>query len=171
MHTYTRRTRVDAPLEDVWAFHSRIEGLTAVTPDWMGLRVEHVVGPDGEDNPPELLTGCRIRMSVRPFGIGPRQRWLARIVERTREEGRAQFVDIMEEGPFARWQHTHQFFADGGETVLVDRVEYELPVADVLGSLAIVGFEPMFRYRHRALKRHLSSEGLDTTIEGGPDAD
>lgn len=171
MHTYTRRTRIDAPLEDVWAFHSRIEGLTAVTPNWMGLRVERVVGPDGAADPPELLTGCRIRMSVRPFGIGPRQRWVARIVERTREEGRAQFVDIMEEGPFARWQHTHQFFADGGETVLVDRVEYALPVADVLGPLAIVGFEPMFRYRHRALKQHVFSETIEASSQGESDAD
>jgi ligand-binding SRPBCC domain-containing protein len=155
MATYQRRTRVRAPLSEVWAFHSRIEGLTAVTPGWMNLRVERIEGPDGEPDPEILETGSRIQMSIRPFGIGPRQRWTSRIVERSEADGWARFRDTMEQGPFDRWRHTHQFFADGDETVLVDRVEYELPTAKPLGPLAVVGFEPMFRYRHRKTKRLL----------------
>jgi ligand-binding SRPBCC domain-containing protein len=155
MATYQRRTRVNAPLSKIWDFHSRVEGLTAVTPDWMNLRVEYMEGPDGEPDPEILETGSRIELSMRPFGIGPRQRWTSRIVERAEGEGWARFRDTMEQGPFDYWRHTHQFFADGDETVLVDRVEYELPVASELGPLAVVGFEPMFRYRHRETKRLL----------------
>lgn len=155
MATYQRRTRVRAPLSDVWAFHTRINGLTSVTPEWMNIRVECVVGPDGEADPEELLTGSRIQLSVRPSGIGPRQRWTSRIVERAEGEGWARFRDTMERGPFEHWRHTHQLFADGDETILVDRVEYDLPVAKALGPLAVVGFEPMFRYRHRQTRRLL----------------
>jgi ligand-binding SRPBCC domain-containing protein len=155
MATYQRRTRIEAPLSEVWVFHSRIDGLTALTPNWMNMRVERIVGPDSEEDPETLLTGSRIDLSVRPLNVGPRQRWTSVIEERAEGEGWARFRDTMEEGPFDYWRHTHQFFGDGDDTVLVDRVEYELPVARPLGPMAVVGFEPMFRYRHRQTKKLL----------------
>lgn len=161
MSVYRRRTRVAAPLDEVWSFHSRIEGLEALTPGWMGLSVEAVRGPDDEPDPEVLEAGARVRMAMRPLGVGPRQRWVSRITERKREPGRAWFVDRMEGGPFRSWEHTHLFFADGDETVVEDRVAYELPFGDVgrtLGPLARVGFEPMFRYRHRRTRELLEGE-------------
>ncbi|MFB6302132.1 MAG: SRPBCC family protein [Haloferacaceae archaeon] len=158
MSVYRRRTRVAAPLEEVWSFHSRIEGVEALTPEWMGLSVDAVRGPEGEPNPEVLEAGSRIRMSMQPFGAGPRQRWVSHVTERERREGRAWFVDRMEGGPFRSWEHTHLFFADGDGTVVEDRVEYELPFGDVgraLAPFARVGFEPMFRYRHRRTREIL----------------
>ena len=156
MSRYRRRTRVAAPLEDVWAFHSRIGGLEALTPGWMNLRVEAVRGPDGDDNPDVLETGTQIRLSTRPFDVGPRQEFVSRIVVREEGEGTARFVDDMLDGPFRHWEHTHRFFADGDETIVEDDVEYAFPVADgILGPLAVVGFEPMFRYRHRKTRQLL----------------
>jgi len=159
MATYQRETRVRAPLEDVWAFHSTVDGLVALTPDWMGMRVESIVGPDGERDPDILDTGAEIRASVRPFGVGSRQRWTSRIVERESGEGVARFRDEMIGGPFARWVHTHSFFAaEGGETLARDRIEYELPggaAGRAVSPLAVVGFEPMFRYRHRRMRELL----------------
>lgn len=157
MPTYRRSTRVRAPLEEVWEFHSRIDGLEALTPAFMNLRVDAVVGPDGERDPGVLEAGARAYSSIRPFGVGPRQRWLSVITDRHEEEGAAYFVDEMEEGPFPHWRHAHRFFADGGETVVDDRVEYELPI--VPGPLAEyvgrIGLEPMFRHRHRTTKELL----------------
>jgi len=152
MAVYQRRMRVAAPLDEVWDFHSRASGLEALTPGWMNLRIEGVVGPDGDPDPAILETGSRIDASLRPFGVGPRQRWTSVITERERDDGTAYFRDEMEGGPFRRWEHTHRFFADGAETVVDDRVVYDLPlgpVSDAVGSLARIGFEPMFRYRHR----------------------
>jgi len=151
MAVYQRRTRVAAPLSEVWDFHSRVSGLEALTPGWMNLRIEAVTGPDGEPDPEILKTGSRIDSSLRPFGVGPRQRWTSVITERERADGMAYFRDEMEGGPFSRWEHTHRFFADGDETVVDDRVVYDLPLgpaSDAVGALARVGFEPMFRYRH-----------------------
>ncbi|MFB6220027.1 MAG: SRPBCC family protein [Halolamina sp.] len=157
MPTYTRRTRVPAPLSDVWAFHSRVEGLEALTPDFLHLEIGAVRGPDGGSDPEVLVEGSEIEMSLRPFGVAPRQRWVSRITEREEREGRAWFRDEMLDGPFPTWVHTHLFFADGDETVLEDRVEYELPLGPLkglLGPVGVVGFEPMFRDRHRRTREH-----------------
>ena len=158
MPVYSRETFVRAPLSTVWEFHSRIAGLEALTPDFTNLRVEAVRGPDGEPNPEVLEAGTEISMSMRPFGVGSRQRWTSVITERREDEGAAMFRDVMRGGPFRHWEHTHHFFARDGGTRVVDRVEYRLPMGelgDFLGPFAWVGFEPMFRYRHRRTKELL----------------
>jgi ligand-binding SRPBCC domain-containing protein len=158
MPTYERSTRVAAPFEDVWEFHSNEQGLIALTPDWMNLEIEDVRGPDGEPDPAVLGTGSVIESSVRPLGLGPRQGWTSEITARDRSEGSAYFRDVMTDGPFREWRHTHMFYADDGTTVVRDRVEYRLPLGglgDALGPLATVGFEPMFRYRHRETRELL----------------
>lgn len=169
MPTYSRETWIPAPLDVVWEFHSTVEGLLRLTPGWMRLRVEAVKLPDAADGTEEidenpetavLVAGTQIRMSVRPFGIGPRRRWTSRIVERKRGEGSAYFVDDMSDGPFRSWEHTHAFFADGDGTLLRDTVRYRLPfglVGDAIGPLATVGFEPMFRDRHARTRELLGA--------------
>lgn len=167
MPSYERRTTIAAPFEDAWQFHSGIEGLESVTPDWMGLRVESMLGPDGERDPERLEAGTEISLSMRPFGVGPRQHWTSLIIDRERGDDAAYFRDEMVHGPFDRWRHTHAFYADGGDsadderTILQDHVEYELPGAGIagLGSLinaatpvSQIGFEAMFRARHRKTK-------------------
>jgi ligand-binding SRPBCC domain-containing protein len=174
MATYRRRTRIDAPLAAVWAFHSRINGLEALTPGWMGLRVEGVVGPDGDPDPTELVEGSEISMASRPFGIAPESRWLSRIVARERDAGYRMFRDDMLGGPFALWVHTHEFYGDGDETVLIDTVEYEVPagaVGPLVDRLAVVGFEPMFRYRHRQTKALLEGGSMPDWLPALDDAD
>jgi ligand-binding SRPBCC domain-containing protein len=158
MENYERSVRVAAPLATVWEFHSTEKGLEALTPDWMRMRVESVRGPDGEPNPAVLEAGSTLEASVRPFGVGPRQGWTSEIVERDHTGGSAYFRDVMSDGPFAFWEHTHLFFADGEETIVTDSVSYELPLGRLgaaVGPLAVVGFEPMFRFRHRRTKNLL----------------
>lgn len=158
MAIYRRETWIDAPFEEVWAFHSRTEGLEALTPGFMRLEIDRVTGPDGDPDPEELEAGSRIEMSMRPFGVGPRQHIVSVITERTREDGAGSFRDVMESGPFPEWEHTHQFFADGDRTRLVDRVEYSLPggpLGRAVSPLGQLGLAPMFRGRHRTTKRLL----------------
>jgi len=158
MTTYRRETRVEAPIDDVWAFHSTTDGLESLTPGFMNLEIERVTGPDGEDAPDILEAGSRLELSVRPFGIGPRQRMVSVIVDRERTDGAAMFRDIMESGPFPEWEHTHRFFADGDATILSDRVEYRLPggsLGRAVSPLGRLGLEPMFRGRHRTTRELL----------------
>ncbi|KAB1188270.1 MULTISPECIES: SRPBCC family protein [Haloferax] len=158
MPVYQRRTRVAAPLERVWEFHSDISGLEALTPEWMNLEIVAVRGPDTDEAPEELVAGTEIEMSMQPFGVGPRQQWVSRILGRNKDERTAWFRDDMAGGPFREWVHTHRFVADGDETIIDDRVEYELPfgpLGQLAGVFGGVGFEPMFRERHRRTKAAL----------------
>jgi len=160
MATYEHSTTVAADLGSVWKFHSTVEGLVALTPDWMRMRVESLTGPGGAplDRGDVLEVGSRVSLSVRPFGVGPRQGWTSEITARERDEGAALFRDEMVDGPFDRWRHTHAFYANGEETLLRDRIEYRLPVGGLgplVDPLAVVGFEPMFRDRHRRTRRAL----------------
>ncbi|WP_049925469.1 SRPBCC family protein [Halopiger goleimassiliensis] len=158
MASYDRRTTVDAPLEEVWAFHSSPAGLERLTPDWMNLLVEAAVGPDGERDPAVLEAGSELSLSVRPFGIGPRQYVRSAITERERAGGRAYFRDELVDGPFDRWEHTHAFFADGDRTIVRDHVVYDLPYGSLgrfATPLSTVGFEATFRDRHRRTKAAL----------------
>jgi ligand-binding SRPBCC domain-containing protein len=156
MAVYERSTVVSAPLEDVWEVHSTIDGLLALTPGWMNMRVEAVRGPGGDPDPEVLEAGAEIDMAVRPLGVAPRQTWTSRIVERAHEGDSAYFRDEMRDGPFGRWLHTHQFEAVEGGTRITDHVEYELgrPLG-ALSGLAWPGFEAMFTYRHRRTKAHI----------------
>jgi ligand-binding SRPBCC domain-containing protein len=164
MATYERSVRVEAPFETVWEFHSDERGLVALTPDWMHLEVERTRGPDGEPDPEVLEAGAVVESSVRPFGVGPRQSWVSEIVARDHSPGSAYFRDVMSDGPFAEWVHTHLFYADDGATIVRDSVDYELPFG-VLGRAVApfsrVGFEPMFRFRHRETKRLLEDGSTD----------
>lgn len=158
MARYRRWTRIRAPLDAVWSFHSRIDGLTAVTPAWLGLRVEWVRGPDGRRDPDGLQLGTTVGLSMRPFGIGPRQHWTSGIVGRERRDEAAWFRDEMVEGPFPRWEHTHRLVATDSGTILADYVEYDLP--HVPGALAWIGrpgFELVFADRQRRTRALLEA--------------
>lgn len=116
------------------------------------MRVERVVGPAGEAAVEVLEEGSEVVLSVRPFGVGPRQRWTSRIVESHRSDDRAHFVDRMIDGPFPHWEHTHQFVAEDGGTVLRDRIDWQLPggpLGKLAAHLGVVGLALMFRFRHR----------------------
>lgn len=152
MASYERETYVDAPLDRVWEFHSRAEGLEALTPGWMGLEVVAVRDPDSGPDPDVLATGSEVDVRVRPFGVGPARGWTSRIVHRERDDGVAVLRDRMIGGPFAHWVHTHGFAAENGGTRVRDAVSYDLvdgSVGRAVSPIAAAGLEPMFRYRHR----------------------
>jgi ligand-binding SRPBCC domain-containing protein len=47
------------------------------------------------------------------------------------------FVDVQEKGPYKKWRHEHTFEAIDGQTLMKDRVRYELPVG-ILGDVVHV---------------------------------
>jgi ligand-binding SRPBCC domain-containing protein len=161
VETYERATRVRAPLADVLEFHSSADGLVALTPSWVELRIEAVTGPDGEPDPEILEPGSAVTSSMSPLGVLPRQRWVSEIVDRTTGDEVAGFTDVMVDGPFPEWTHHHRFVDDGDGTIVYDRVEYELPggpLGDALAPLGFLGFEPMFRFRHRRTRELLETD-------------
>lgn len=158
MHSFERLTHIEAPFETVWQFHSEPTGLDRLTPDWVGLRFERAVGPDGTTIDPALEPGVRLTYSARPLGIGPRTETTARIVDRWHEGNRAEFRDELVDGPFSQWEHSHSFLGTDDGTIVRDRVEFALPggqLGTALEPLFEVGLAVAFWGRHRRTKRLL----------------
>ena len=148
----------DAPLEQVWQLHTTGTGLAQLTPSVADLRIEAVRG--GESDEP-LPKGAELDISTNPARIGGRDHWTAVITESTADVDRALFRDEMREGPFPTWVHTHRFESVyDDETVMRDRIEYRLPTVagDFVSPLAVVGFEPVFAYRHWKARRILDAK-------------
>ena len=162
MPEYERLTRIDAPLETVWAFHDRPDGLEILTPASVGLRFESAVGPDGATIDDEIRPGADLVYSIDPFGIGYRREVEATIVDRWQSDDRAGFTDVLQDVPGVSWRHTHELIADGDATILRDHVEYGLEIdwiERLSEPLVTVGLGIAFRDRHRRTKARL--EGAD----------
>jgi Uncharacterized conserved protein len=158
MPVFEYESRVDAPLDDVWDFHSRVRGLTELTPGWMRLTVEATTGPNGGSDPEILEEGSSVDVSLKPLGVFPRVSWRSDIIEREREGDEAYFLDEMSNGPFKRWRHTHSFEEQDDGTIVHDRVEYALPLW-MLGRAGSPFFRlnarMMFRQRHKRTRELL----------------
>jgi len=145
------RTRIEAPAEDVFRWHTRPGALERLTPPWEPVEVVERTG--GINN------GDRVVLRVR---LGPfSQKWVAE--HRDYLEGR-QFRDIQREGPFAHWEHTHCFEPDGPTACyLDDRIEYVLPfgaLGDKVGQQFVQRkLERTFRYRHAVTAADVTAHG------------
>ncbi len=133
--------------DTVYAWHTRPGAMERLVPHWEELNVLDRQGVFGAGS---------VTFEI---GVGPlRQRWKA--VYKDTIPGR-QFVDLQEEGPFARWAHTHLFDPVGPDRCRVtDKVEYELPFGPA-GNLAAGAVEQRiaraFRFRHTTLLDDLVS--------------
>jgi uncharacterized protein (TIGR01777 family) len=132
------RTVIDAPLEDTFAFFSKATNLGVITPAAMQFSIQGQV--------PHMAAGAVIDYRVR---IGPLPvRWRTRIT--SWEPGRS-FADLQEKGPYRFWWHEHTFQADGGRTVMEDRVYYTPPLGFIgrLANRIFIGstLRKIFQYR------------------------
>lgn len=158
MLRFRRATLVDASLEAVWAFHSSIDGLRALTPAVSGLEIGAVTGPDGTESPDPLVVGTEIEMRVRPLGVVPGPGWTSRIAEREREDGSAHFTDVVIDGPLDRWEHTHRFVAVEEGTIVIDALELALPPRlRALAPLVRTALWALFVHRHRRTRTLLAA--------------
>lgn len=148
IRTFHKRTRVDAPASDVFAWHARHGALERLTPPWDQVEVLERTG--GIDDGGSVV----LRVSVGPFSL----RWTAKHTDYREGE---MFRDEQQSGPFARWSHTHLFEPDGpSSSYLIDQIEYELPFGSI-GSVAAgravkSRLKEMFSYRHRLTEQDVA---------------
>jgi uncharacterized protein len=139
--TYTKRTRIEAPALEVFAWHARPGAFERLTPPWAPVEVVDRTGG--------IEDGARV---VLRLPIGPlRLRWL---VEHGGFQAGRQFRDVQLTGPFAHWEHTHRFHPAGAAACdLEDHVEYRLPLGPLghllAGTLSQRRLARLFDYRHR----------------------
>jgi len=140
MLQFERSVWIDAPVEDVFAFHERPDALQKLTPPGQPVSlVSHTGG---------IETGARVVLRL-GFGLLSIQ-WMAL---HTGYEKNCFFEDTQVSGPFRSWKHQHRFKAEGNGTRLIDQIDFELyggRAAEVLfGGLIQAQLEKMFAYRHK----------------------
>jgi len=154
---------VPAPLDEVWKFNTHPSNLARITPPFYHLQVPMDVVAE---------KGTLFTITMSPYGLPMKLRWLSRIEDVQSQGDSRFFVDSQEKGPFAYWRHLHSF-EKGSErlrgqrsesevkvhesgTWIRDDVEYALPFG-FLGGLAHRiyirrSLEEMFSFRVQKLR-------------------
>lgn len=149
MSTYYYKSMQWLPVsvEEAWKFFSSARNLATITPDDMKFRITSDLQQG------EIYEGMLIEYSVRPlFGIPVF--WRTKITEVNAPKV---FKDSQLKGPFALWEHTHTFTAQGNGTLMQDTIKYRLPFG-VLGRLVhrlVVKkrIDDIFSYRRKVLEK------------------
>ncbi|MEO7413183.1 MAG: TIGR01777 family oxidoreductase [Opitutaceae bacterium] len=146
---FTLSSRIARPAAEVFAWHERPGALQRLCPPW-----ERIETDDADSG---IHDGARavVRAKVGPF-------WSTWQVEHRDYVAGKQFRDGLLSGPFARWEHLHEFTPDGADAcVLTDTISYRLPYGGI-GHAAGAAFTRrklarMFAWRHAVTRADLES--------------
>ncbi len=146
-----REQWIARPLAETFAFFARAENLERITPPWLHFRICSPL-------PIQMRVGARIDYTIRLAGVP--LRWRSRIEV---WEPERRFVDVQERGPYALWEHEHDFEARDAGVWMTDRVRYALPLGPLgIAAQAIAvraALTRIFDYRLARI-RELLDEGL-----------
>jgi len=137
--------------DEVFRFFSEAKNLETLTPDF--LRFE-ILTP----MPIPMGTGTIIDYRIRIFGIPRKWRTLIEVFDPP-----SRFIDVQVRGPYARWEHLHEFVRAEGGTRMRDRVDYAMPLG-VLGRALRALFvrrtlERIFDFRRDRIRELFPPEG------------
>ncbi len=144
---YAATTALPVSVQASFAYHARPGALQRLIPPWESATIESSSG--------SITVGSEVTLRASVLGIPVR--WLAR---HTHYDPPHLFADTQVSGPFAAWDHRHEFKSlDDQRSALTDRIEYRLPggrVGQFLGGWkALATIESMFAYRHRVTRDDL----------------
>lgn len=143
MVTKVYETRILAPVQKVWDFHSSADALKILTPP--GQEVTLL----SKDN--AVRDGAIHIIQTKKFGL--KIVWKAKIhgVRPPHE-----FTDTAIKSPFKSWTHRHEFIDAEGDTILRDTVTYTPPggpLRKLVNTMMIEEeIDKLFKYRHRVTK-------------------
>ncbi len=146
-HVYRleREQLLARPLSEVFEFFADAHNLERITPPLLRFSVL----TEGEI---EMKPGALIDYRLHLFGLP--LRWRTRI---DAYEPGSRFVDRQLEGPYSLWRHEHLFEEQDEGTLMIDRVDYSLPL-DPVGRMAHPflirpTLERIFDYRYETLEK------------------
>ncbi|MGE8301414.1 SRPBCC family protein [Sphingobacterium siyangense] len=142
-----REQQLACDLDTAWSFFSSPMNLSEITPKDMGF----VVVSDFRRQ--EIAEGMIIDYLVSPILRFP-LKWKTKI---TQVEKNKSFTDFQLKGPYAYWNHFHEFIPNEKGVLVKDRVDYELPLG-ILGTIVHGVFvkkklEQIFDYRYQVLEK------------------
>lgn len=139
--TFSKRLRLPVSADEAFAWHERPGAFVRLTPPWERVVVASHTGG--------IRVGAVVVLKTK---VGPL--WLPWIARHTEYQPGRLFRDVQDKGPFAFWDHRHEFQpVSASECELHDNITYRLPggpLGRVLGGASIrAKLERMFAYRHR----------------------
>lgn len=139
---FTYRTVIDAPADEVFAWHLRPGALERLAPGFEKMRVVEKQGGIVDNGK------TTIEVKIGPFW----RRWVAQHADFNKNA--RSFRDFQVSGPFRKWDHTHTVIPTNSQAcVLEDRIDFEFGPFPLAGQLArkliFEGkLQKLFRYRH-----------------------
>lgn len=110
-----RTVFIPAPIEQVFDFFSLADNLNLITPPWLKFQIK-TPGPIRM----ELNTSIDFALKINGIPI----KWRSEITE---WHPPGSFTDKQVKGPYAIWEHKHNFFAKDNGTIMEDIITYSVP--------------------------------------------
>ena len=161
VHRLRRSQLVRRPRREVFAFFADASNLEAITPDFLRFRIATPL-------PIRMAEGTLVEYRLKLFGVP--FGWTTRI-EAWQPERR--FVDVQLRGPYRLWRHTHEFLDASEGTLVVDSVDYALPL-DPLSRVVHAAFvrravERIFDHRRERIEALLAPRPAPQPADSGPE--
>ncbi|MBT3589663.1 MAG: SRPBCC family protein [Candidatus Marinimicrobia bacterium] len=122
IYKITTKQIIKRPLVEIFAFFSRPENLSLITPDHLDFKI--LTPP-----PIEMKKGALIDYIIRIFKAPIH--WQTLI---TSYEPPYKFVDKQIKGPYKYWHHTHTFVEGSDGVEIHDEIQYSVPFG-IIGKL------------------------------------
>jgi ligand-binding SRPBCC domain-containing protein len=150
-HRLYREQQINCGIEDAWRFFSSAKNLEKITPDSMGFKVVSHLEDD------RIFEGMEIEYIVSPVLKIP-LKWKTVIKQ---VEWNKSFTDFQASGPYAYWNHFHEFIPNADGVLMKDTVDYELPLG-LIGDLVHGVFvknklNSIFNYRFQYLEKKFNA--------------
>ncbi|ADD69649.1 domain of unknown function DUF1731 [Denitrovibrio acetiphilus DSM 12809] len=141
-------TEINSDIYTAFSWHEREGALQRLTPPWEPLEViEKNIG---------INIGASVKLKVKAGFISTP--WHAEHVEYNKDQF---FKDIQTKGPFSKWEHSHYFKTLNGKTLIIDEIEYQLPMHNIskyfAGSVIKKKLRRMFAYRQAVSKNDIET--------------